>query len=516
MQRPRRWPIRSPIVMLAGVLAAAACVYRSVEVEPLQPDQVRSVETPVKVHLMDGSTIVYRFGLKMRGDTVEGRGVRFGPTLRDSASVHDVPLDSVVAMEQVRSVLDPGRTVGLTFATALATAVGVTAAAVAMFGSCPTAFSDSAGVPVLEAEGFSYSIARLFEARDLDRLRARADARGRARLEIRDEALETHYINHLELLEARHAAAETALPDARGGVLAVRDLGAPLSAADRAGRPVLAAVAAHDGVVYETAPAVTAAARPGDEEDWIDLELAAPAEGDSLALVFRMRNSLLATVLFYDLMLGDRGARALDWQARDLDRIGTAVELGRWAAAHLGLRIAAWDGREYRPVARVPDAGPVAWKDVGVLVPIWTRPVVRLRLSFPADGWRIDRIAGGLGRRPELRTVPLARVVDGEGREDAPAAAALRAADREYLTTTPGQRFFAEFDVGPELAPARTFLLAWQGYYVEWIRRGWLARGRDTTGFRPTGTALVEAIRRWQADRDSTERLFYATAIPVR
>src|SRR5678809_654746 len=73
------------------------------------------------------------------------------------------------------------------------------------FGSCPTFYRDSAGTPVLEAEGFSYSIAPLFEARDVDRLRARPGSDGKLALEVRNEAFETHFLNHLELLEATAA-----------------------------------------------------------------------------------------------------------------------------------------------------------------------------------------------------------------------------------------------------------------------------------------------------------------------
>jgi len=84
----------------------------------------------------------------------------------------------------------------------------------AIFGSCPTVYSDNGAVD--EAELFSNSIAPLFEARDVDRLRAQPDSKGILRLEIRNEAMETHYINHLQLFEVQHAADEFVLPDTQG------------------------------------------------------------------------------------------------------------------------------------------------------------------------------------------------------------------------------------------------------------------------------------------------------------
>ena len=68
----------------------------------------------------------------------------------------------------------------------------------------------------------------------------------------------------------------------------------------------------------------------------------------------------------------------------------------------------------------------------------------------------------------------------------------------------------------PVVGRERSFLLASQGYYVEWVRRGWIASGRDTTGFRPGDTALRTAIRRWRQAKDSLEQRFFATRVPVR
>src|SRR4029450_4667217 len=102
--------------------------------------------------------------------------------------------------------------------------------------AAPAVYAGRGGGPRLEAETFSYSIVPLFEARDLDRLRVQAGADGRVRLEVRNEALETHYINHLQLVEVRHQAGALVLPDHEGRILSAGALRPPLSAVDRAGR----------------------------------------------------------------------------------------------------------------------------------------------------------------------------------------------------------------------------------------------------------------------------------------
>jgi hypothetical protein len=455
-------------------------------------------------------------------ETVIGSGTRYGLALTDSQRVDSLPLDSVVAMESFHTNVRPVETILVSaFATAAAGAAAIAIACAVdpkCFGSCPTVYSDSAGTPVLEAEGFSYSIAPMFERRDVDRLRAQPDRDGTVRLELRNEALETHFINHLELLEVRHEPDEWVAPDPGNRPVAVRGVRPPGRAVDRRGRDVLPDVAAHDGRFFKSDVAILDAATADDLDDWIELEAPVPPGADSVALVFRMRNSLLATVVFYDLMLGDRGPRAIDWMARDLSRIAPAVDLGRWAAEHLGLRLAVFDGHSWRPVARVGDSGPVAWKDVIALVPTLGRPVLAVRLSFVADNWRVDRIGvASAWRRPEARIVPLADVRQADGRPSPDALAAMRAADDRYVETTTGGSLAARFAVepaGPEIA--RTFFLASQGYYLEWLRREWLATGRDSSAFAPGRPALLDAVRRWRATQDETERRFYATRAPVR
>jgi hypothetical protein len=511
----------SSIPLLAGATLLANCfLVRKVRVDevraPIQ-DSIH-VKTPAKAHLLDGSTVLYHNGVSIRQGHLVGTGQRYGLRLQFTEVVQSVPLDSLVGMESYRKATDALGTVGLSLVVGTLGAVAVTSLPAAIFGSCPTFYSDSAGAPVLEAEGFSYSIAPLFEARDVDRLRVRASPDGAVRLEVRNEALETHYLNQLELLEATHDPDELVVPDAAGRPLSLAGLRPAVVARDRSGRDATAWLEAADGVVFASDTARLAAATVQDHEDHLDLVFPpVPEGGDSVGLVLRLRNSLLNTVLLYDVMLGSRGGRALDWQAGDLSRVGPALELGTWYAGQMGLRVLVPTDVGFREVGRVKDTGPIAWKDVAVPLPRVPGDSIRVRLSFPADNWRIDRVAlAALGRRPAVRTIPLARVEASDGAQPE-ALAAMRLADHSYLETGPGQRFTAVWETGPEPAGrARTFLLASRGYYTEWIRKEWLATGRDTSAFAPTDASLVRAMRQWRGVQDSMEARFYASRIPVR
>src|SRR5438552_16614558 len=88
-----------------GPLVAGACiwVFRSVQVEPIgsSADSL-AIQTPVKAHLRDGSTVLYRAGVLLARDTLRGPGVRHGLRLSDSTAASVVALDSVVAMAAFR------------------------------------------------------------------------------------------------------------------------------------------------------------------------------------------------------------------------------------------------------------------------------------------------------------------------------------------------------------------------------------------------------------------------------
>lgn len=515
-------PLR--FAVLAGVccLTFGCWIVHQVAVEEVSRGDSVSVTSPVKAHLLSGFTVVYPKGVTIARDTVRGVGTSYDLRLANPVPVLRVPLDSVLGMENYRTEVNGGATVAYSLLTSVAIPAVVVAIACAAdpkcFGSCPTFYSDSGGTPVLEAEGFSYSIARLFESRDVDRLRAHADAQGEVRIETRNEAYETHYLNHLELLEVRHGSDEMVLPDARGGLLAVRDLQAPAVARDRAGRDLRRPLAHADGSVFQTDRRTLAHAAPGSLDDEIVMDVPATPGTDSAAVVFRMRNSLLNTVLLYDMMLGDAGARSLDWVAVDLERIGPAVQLGQWYVAHMGMRVAVWQDDGWQEAGRIKDTGPVAWKDVAIVVPVPPGDTLRVRLSFVADNWRIDRVAVSFAvRTPTVVTHPITHVRGANGAEDTTALASLAAPDGRYLETLPGQFFTAVWETGPQpLDSARTLLLASQGYYTEWIRRGWIAAGRRTTPFTPTDGTLAEAVARYRQVKDTLEVRFAATRVPVR
>jgi hypothetical protein len=507
---------RALALFVAAALAAPACVFQHVDVRAIPLDaRSQFIASPVKAHLKDGSTVVFTEGVTIGEGLLRGRGTRHGLDLTRATAVDSVPLDSVAAIESFRTRTDVGATTVVSLLGVAAGAVATAFLLVAIFGSCPTVYSHGENGSVLEAETFSHSIAPLLESRDLDRLGAAADGAGAVTLDVRNEALETHYINHLQLLEVAHPRGALIAPGPDNRPLRLGDVHPFATAVDRDGRDLARVLAEADGDAFQTGAMRLATAESGDLEDWIDLT--APARGSEMALVLRLKNSLLSTVLFYDVMLASAGPRALAWIGSDLDQISTAVRLGRWVQRRLGMRVSVWQDGAYHEAARVPDAGPIAWKDAAVVVPVPPgETMLRVRLSFTPDLWRIDRaaLAGSVGPAA-ARSIAATRVVGRDGKPDAQALAAIREADGRYLQTTPGQRFSVVFDAGP--APPsgeRTFLLSSQGYYTEWIRGDWL-RADASAPFTPSDAAMRAALRRWRDVRGSMEDDFERHRIPV-
>src|SRR5690349_10616192 len=86
-----------PFVLL--FVSACLHVHQSVRARPLDKQTPDSVATPVKAHLLDGSTVVFPAGAIVDSQRVQGDGRRYDLTLRDSTAVTSIPLDSVVGME---------------------------------------------------------------------------------------------------------------------------------------------------------------------------------------------------------------------------------------------------------------------------------------------------------------------------------------------------------------------------------------------------------------------------------
>src|SRR5262249_53244278 len=98
---------------LALVATTGSCIhiFTKVEARSLERGDVRFVESPVKVHLTDASTVIFENGLGLPRDSVYGVGTRFALGSTIATRVTAIPFDSIAAMESFRTVVRPAPTI---------------------------------------------------------------------------------------------------------------------------------------------------------------------------------------------------------------------------------------------------------------------------------------------------------------------------------------------------------------------------------------------------------------------
>jgi hypothetical protein len=376
-----------------------------------------------------------------------------------------VPVDSVVLFETNQ--------LGMAGSGAALTVVSGVTVAVALicitnpkscFGSCPTFYLDGSDRPF--AEGFSASISPSLEATDVDALPAGAYGRGRFTVTMKNEALETHVVRHVDVLAVPHRRNAQTFHTDDGRFCAVSALAAPASAIGAEG-DCLAAIRAADGVERF----VRADSTDLSQTEVLDLAFDHPAAGRR-ALVVGCRQTLLSTYVLYQ-AFAYMGSETGYWLSRfergEIGNVGaTLTEL----FASITVRIEAAPGR-WTEVGRIAEFGPIAVDHHVILFDAphgWTGGV---RLEMTRGGWRIDEVA--LGAAAEMvepvRLHPAAVYRDGE--DDAAARAQLLD-PAHALTTLPGDTYQLVYHL-PRRASSYDLFLESRGYYLEWIRNEWIA-----------------------------------------
>jgi len=506
--------VRSILFALMPVIAS--CIVHRVDVVPVEVSAETPIEisSPVKAHLFDGSTVVFPEGVSVYDGSVHGKGENFNIALENNKFIDEIALDEIAAMESFQTPVNVAATTAAsTVSTAGWIALGGLAA-FALFGSCPTVYSADSGEAILEAELFSYSIAPSFQARDIDKLNLKHVQNGYFELDFRNEMLETHYIDQLEILEVTHAANQAAYPDSTGRPIVVGTTVAPVSAVDQNGRNILPEVASADGQVWSATSNRLANVDLQDFHDSLDFEFSLPKDSGEIALVLHMRNSMLNTVLLYDVMLKEQSFAALDWMGHDLNHLGNRAELGLWYRENMGMTVSIWRDGEFHKVGRIGDQGPIAWSERAFVLDAPRGDSLKVRLTFVADNWRIDQVALAIDtQRGKVRTIPVAVAKSlEEHRPDIPEY--LAQPDETYLITRPGESVQLGFDVG-ESKQSRTFFLASEGYYMEWMRSEWLAE-EHRRKFEPTADALMQSLEIYAQKRDTYREQFESIKVPVR
>ncbi len=494
------------LALAAWVSGCGAKNLHRVQVAPTSvATHARASQSHLKAHLKDGGVYVLdTWRVDSGGAVVTGTGRRLDANRAEVGSgAQSFPISSV-ALFELDSLSPSGAVTALGVLTGITAAGGIYCATnpKACFGSCPTFYVSDGGRPVLQAEGFSASIAPALEARDVDALyRARPRTRDLDVL-LTNEALETHVIRYVRVLAAPRppGARVFATPDDR--FVVASQLAAP-EACTAAEGDCRAAVAAFDGVERSSrADSTDLAAR-----ETLDLVFANPAPGPK-GLVVASRQTLMTTYLIYQ-ALAFMGTSAVEWLAA-LERSGApaVARAGGVGQAQGTIEVWAQDSAgSWVFAGRTGETGPIATDVKLVPLPEAGPGPVHVRLRMTRGLWRLDWVALA-GRGPEVEPLRLdpERVLRGGVRNDS--LLRLLTDGTSVLTSLPGDTFTIVYRL-PQQFDRYELFLDTRGYYLEWMRNEWLAEENRARAARmlldPHGALreLAAAYSRQEAGMDS-------------
>jgi hypothetical protein len=342
----------------------------------------------------------------------------------------------------------------------------------ACFGSCPTFYVSDGGRELLQAEGFSASVAPALEATDIDALYLARPARRAFEVRMTNEALETHVIRRVRVLAAPRPERGRTFATQAGDFWQASAIVEPRRCTGPEG-DCLAAVRAVDGAErFSATDSTDLAAR-----EVIELEFP-EVRGDSLGLIVGSRQTLLSTYVLYQ-ALAYMGRSAGTWlaalQRGDGRTRAQAAGLGRVLG---GIEVQARDsGGAWVTVGQTQETGPLATDVRVVMLPHLAAGATQLRLRLTRGHWRLDYVAlARLSARVEpLRLDPVAVRRDRAGDVDAPDASALAllSDSSRVLTTFPGDAYTLVYELPEDFGHYELFLEA-RGYYLEWMREEWM------------------------------------------
>jgi hypothetical protein len=467
-------PSRGRLVLLVVLVSAAACGKKVVRTL-VPPSQVRTLDSRspfLKAHRADGGVYVLSsWRVDSAGAAIVGRGTLFDANrARLDSGEFRIPPDSVVLFE-TNVEEHSGAFAALTVMTGITAVVaGICAASPkTCFGSCPTIYApDQDGEMKLQAEAFSSSIAPALEATDVDMLLHTRPAGRDYTLRITNEAFETHVIRHADVLAVPRPPGGRVYMASDGVFRQARDHIAPSRCLAPEG-DCRAAMADADGKEWwSTADSVDLATR-----EIVDLEFDTVPGGD-VGLVLTSRQTLLTTYLIYQ-GLAYMGSQAGRWLAG----LSTGGEEVRRQAGAIGRVLGnvevlapAEDG-SWHVVGSVGETGPIAADTRVVPLPPVQAGPIRLRLRMTKGLWRLDEavLVSLADQVAPARLLPTS-VTRGR-RPDADALRALRDPERA-LVTFPGDAYEVTYRL-PEHPDRYELFVEGRGYYLEWMRREWMA-----------------------------------------
>ena len=502
----------------------------------IMKENMRSSNTtlaPTKIFLLDASVILFPYGITTQNDTILGKGHRYWLDRNDEQlKKYIVPYDSVAALTYYELHHSAAGNVG-SFLLGLyggyltPLSIYCLSCPKCCFGSCPTAYISDSGEYRLKAELFSYSISKYFQETDIDRIKPSPNSNGQFHFRISNEALETHYINQLSLITINHPIGSQIFPCENGPLVAISQLRHPANACNSYGKNVLDLVCERDNSWYRSDSTFIKKLSKNTTNDWLDVKLNIPTDTNNVKFVLRLRNTLLSTILFYDIVLASQGIAAVDWTYRMNSDSSYATIFNELWKHYSGIKVYVKCNNKWQLETTINDVGPIAWKETAINIPITSGKVnsigeLSVRFEFFLDNFLIDYVAYDVERINSKSIVQTdikpEHIYDDSGNERADILKLINNDDTKFLITNPGESYYFHYDVETVAEMETSLFIRSKGYYTEWIRGNWLNDQSSAYNFSlfNIDETIMQLKLSWLENRELIETEFFKTRIPLK
>ncbi|MFC1595431.1 hypothetical protein ACFL3X_00780 [Gemmatimonadota bacterium] len=488
------------------------------------------IEQPTKAYLHGTTCLLFPDGFVVEDNAIRGLSQRFDLDDADERLItREVSLDSIALMTSYELESSPSMVLGSIMVGVFGgiltpLSIYCLACPKCCFGSCPTVHIDSGFGYEMIAELFSSNISRYHQDNDIDLLSDAIIDNDIYEIRLTNEALETHYINQLSLAAVRHPAGTSVFATSDNQPVIFQSLSTPSAAENRIGTDVLFQIRDKDDGWYRSDSTMVEQIKEGMLSDWIDLTLPVPAGSSAVNLVVRMRNTLMGTILFYDLVLASQGIEALNWIERINSDEQYSDQFYRMYDRFSGIEVQLYEDGLWQTQARITDTGPIAWSERAVQIPVRSDhdEEMTVRLQFFPDYFMIDTVffdvVSDATIPADVAWVRPSRILDYSGAERNDILNLIEEIDDTFLITEPGEEYRLLYEITPAPDEMTAVFLKSAGYYTEWLRGDWITN--EPTAYQFNLLKLNETIQAladsWLENRALMERTFFQSKIPVR
>ena len=468
---------KSLICFALSLLAAVsftACSSSSVRRDIRTPQHFLDLDPKadyLKVHFRDGRlTILSEWRSFEKERIIIGSGFRYDVNRSSIGMGMDtIPFDKIALLET--NVVHPGEgIVGMAVLTGGTVALAIYCAAnpKACFGSCPTFYAWDGKNFILMAEGFSSSVLPSLEDRDIDALYAAKPPSRNFELRMTNEALETHLIRYADLLIAKRPQGGRILHMTDNTLREAFSFYPPTDCIAPEGDIMLKLLS------FDTIERSSAAdSNDLAEKETIELRFD-KHPGIHKGLTLGFRQSLLTTFLFYQ-GLAYLGDSAVKFMAMLESHPEISKMLGDPFGGNLGgidISVQHRSG-QWVNIGNFYETGPIAHNVQTIAIPDSLSDCTKIRMEMTKGMWRLNYASlVNLGNEVTPTRLHPYEVSSDTGK--CPEALAILQSGTSHLVSMPGDKWILKYEL-PEDYPNYEILLDTKGYYLEWMRKEWLA-----------------------------------------